>query len=88
MAALSEAEIQGVIDAWPADDTGLPASVRTAVDAWTALTLGPINTAIQNLNDDPALTWQTPTGRGYLKVHKVRTLVAHGVAATAGGPTP
>ena len=41
MAALSEAEIQGVIDAWPADDTGLPASVRTAVDAWTALTLAP-----------------------------------------------
>ena len=88
MAALSEAEIQGVIDAWPADDTGLPASVRTALDAWTALTLGPINTAIRNLNDDPALTWQTPTGRGYLKVHKVRTLVAHGVAAAAGGPTP
>jgi hypothetical protein len=73
--------------AWPADDAGLPGSVQAAVDSWTALTMGPINAAICNLNDDPALTWQTPTGRGHLKVHKARTLVAHGVPAAAGGPT-
>ena len=53
MLALSEAEIQGVIGAWPSDDAGLPASVQTAVDALTALTMGPINAAIRNLNDDP-----------------------------------
>ena len=88
MAALNDAEIQTVLDAWPADDAGLPGSVQTALDSWSGQTLGPINAAITQLNDDPASVFTTPSGRGYLKAHKIRTLVAHGVAATAGGPTP
>ena len=31
MAALTDAEIQTVLDAWPADDAGLPGSVQTAL---------------------------------------------------------
>ena len=46
MAALTDAEIQTVLDAWPADDAGLPGSVQTALDSWTAQTMGPINAAI------------------------------------------
>jgi hypothetical protein len=88
MAALTQAEIQNVLDAWPADDTGLPGSVQVALDSWVALRMEPINTAIAQLNDDPTSAFTTPVGRGYLKSHKVRTLVAHGVAAAAGGPTP
>ena len=88
MAALTDAEIQTVLDAWPADDAGLPGSVQTALDSWTRQTMVPINAAITQLNDDPASVFTTPSGRGYLKAHKVRTLVAHGVAVAAGGPTP
>ena len=88
MAALTDAEIQTVLDAWPADDAGLPGSVQTALDSWTGQTMGPINAAITHLNDDPASAFTTPSGRGYLKAHKIRTLVAHGVAVAAGGPTP
>lgn len=88
MAALNDAEIQSVLDAWPADDAGLPVSVQAALDAWSALTMNPINTAITILNDDPASVFTTPRGRGYLKMNKVRTLVAHGVAVPGGGPTP
>jgi hypothetical protein len=50
--------------------------------------MGPINAAITQLNDDPASAFNTPSGRGCLKAHKVRTLVAHGVSVAAGGPTP
>jgi hypothetical protein len=50
--------------------------------------MGPINSAINALNDDPASVFQTPAGAGYLKMNKVRTLVAHGVAVAGGGPTP
>ena len=88
MAALNDAEIQSVLDAWPAEGTVLPESVQLAVDSWTALTMGPINTAITSLHDDPASVFQTPRGGGYLKLNKVRTLVAHGVAVAGGGPTP
>ena len=88
MAALNDAEIQSVLDAWPADDAGLPVSVQAALDSWSALTMNPINTAITILNDDPASVFTTPRGRGYLKMNKVRTLVAHGVAVPGGGPTP
>jgi hypothetical protein len=88
MAALTDAEIQTVLDAWPADDTGLPGSVQTALDSWSGQLMGPINAAITQLNDDPASVFTTPRGRGYVKAQKVRTLVAHGVAVAAGGPTP
>ena len=84
MAALDDAEIQSVLDAWPADDAGLPVSVQAALDSWSALTMNPINTAITILNDDPASVFTTPRGRGYLKMNKVRTLVAHGVAVPGG----
>ena len=88
MAALTDAEIQTVLDAWPADDAGLPGSVQTALDSWSGQTMVPISATITQLNDDPPEVFTTPRGRGYLKAHKVRTLVAHGVAVAAGGPTP
>ena len=40
------------------------ASAQAALGSWSALTTGPINTAITNLNDDPASVFQTPRGRG------------------------
>ena len=49
MAALTDAEIQTVLDAWPADDAGLPGSVQTALDSWTGQTMGPINAALPKL---------------------------------------
>ena len=88
MAALTDAEVQNVLDAWPTDDANLPVSVQAALDSWKEQTMGPINAAITGLNDDPTSAFTTPAGRGYLKANKLRTLVAHGVAVAGGGPTP
>ena len=88
MAALTDAEVQNVLDAWPTDDEGLPASVQAALDSWKPQTMNPINAAIASLNDDPTSAFTTPAGRGYLKANKLRTLVAHGIAVAGGGPTP
>ena len=78
---LDDADIRLVLDAWPADDVGLPASVRAAFDAWDALRMPAIN-------DDAAVGFLTPRGGGFNKKHKCRTLAVHSVAAPGGGATP
>jgi len=89
MAALTAAEIQTVLDAWPSADDDLPATVRAAFDSWNDLLTPTINAAVQALNDNPASEFTTPGRvRGFNKPHKCRTLAVHGVEATAGGPTP
>ena len=88
MAALSAAEITTVLDTWPSDDADLPATVKAAYDSWSGLRMPAINLAIAALNDDPATGFTTPTRNGFNKPHKCRTLAAHMVEATAGGPTP
>ena len=85
MAALTEAEITQVQDAWPADVEDLPASVRSAYDAWIALNMPAINLAIRALNSDDAVGFQTPRGRGFNKPQKCRALTVRGVPPTAGG---
>ena len=85
---LDDADIRLVLDAWPADDAGLPASVRAAFDAWDALRMPAINDAIRTLNDDAAVGFLTPRGGGFNKKHKCRTLAVHSVAAPGGGVTP
>ena len=87
MAALTPAEIQTVLDAWPSSDDDLPATVKAAFEAWNGLRMPEINVAVQALNDDPASGFTTP-GTRFNKPHKCRTLAAHGVATPAGGPTP
>ena len=87
MAALSTAEIQLSLDAWPADKDDLPASVRATYDSWVALTMGPINAAITALEADPNKGFTTPGGR-VNKPFKCRALTVHGVGTAAGGPTP
>ena len=89
MAALTAAEIQTVLDAWPSSDGDLPGTVRAAFDSWNDLLTPTINAAVQALNDNPASEFTTPGRvRGFNKPHKCRTLAVHGVEATAGGPTP
>ena len=85
--SLAAAEIQTVLDTWPEDDA-LPASVKLLFDGWQELRMPMINAAVQALNDDPTSGFTTPSGRGYHKIHKCRTLTMHGVPVAAGGPTP
>ena len=60
MASLTPAEIQTVLDAWPATDDDLPTTVKTALDAWFALRMPEINVAVQALTADPASGFTTP----------------------------
>ena len=85
--ALTTAEINTVLDTWPEDDA-LPPSVKLLFDGWQELRMPAINAAVQALNDDPTSGFTTPSGRGYHKSHKCRTLTMHGVPVAAGGPTP
>ena len=87
VAALSTAEIQQTLDAWPVDLDALPASVRAACDSWARLRLGPIDLAIRDLDADPNQGFTTPGGR-FTKPLKCRALTVHGVAPPGGGPTP
>ena len=63
MASLTPAEIQTVLDAWPATDDDLPTTVKTAFDAWFALRMPEINVAVQALTADPASGFTTPGRR-------------------------
>ena len=87
MASLTPAEIQTVLDAWPATDDDLPTTVKTAFDAWFALRMPEINVAVQALTADPASGFTTP-GRRLTKLQKCRALAAHGVETPSGGPAP
>ena len=87
MASLTPAEIQTVLDAWPATDDDLPTTVKTAFDAWFALRMPEINVAVQALTADPASGFTTP-GRRLNKLQKCRALAAHGVETPSGGPAP
>jgi hypothetical protein len=80
--SLTTAEIQTVLDTWPEDDA-LPASVKLLFDGWQELRMPMINAAVQALNDDPTSGFTTPSGRGYHKIHKYRTLTMHGVSVAA-----
>jgi hypothetical protein len=87
MAALSSAEMQQALDAWPVDLDALPASVRAACDLWARLRLPAIDLAIRNLDANPNRGFTAPGGR-FPKSHKHWALTVHGTATAGGGPTP
>jgi hypothetical protein len=85
MAALTAAEIDQIVAAWPSDDEGLPASISAAFRGWKAQTLSVINPALQRLNDDVAVGYTTPAPEvQFRKVPKCRMLTANGVAPPLG----
>ena len=85
MAALTAAEIDQIVAAWPDDDADLPASVLAAFRGWSTQTLAVINPALARLNDDATVGWTTPAPNvSFNKTLKCRTLTAHGVAPPLG----
>ena len=85
MAALTAAEIDQIVAAWPDDDAELPASVLSAFRGWKTQTLAVINPALARLNDDETVGWTTPAPAvSFNKNPKCRTLTAHGVAPPLG----
>ena len=85
MAALTAAEIDQIVAAWPDDDAELPASVLSAFRGWMTQTLAVINPALARLNDDETVGWTTPAPAvSFNKNPKCRTLTAHGVAPPLG----
>ena len=85
-AMLPKAEVQSIITSWPADEEELPPSVKATFDAWSELTVAQLRAPLQELHEDPAAAFITPTGRP-TKRTKCITLTAHGVGPP-GGPTP
>ena len=85
MAALTAAEIDQIVAAWPGDDSNLPASVEQAFMGWRAQTLAVINPALLRLNDDATAGYETPAPSALVnKTPKCRILTAHGVTPPLG----
>ena len=85
MAALTAAEIDQIVAAWPGDDSNLPASVEQAFMGWRAQTLSVINPALLRLNDDASVGYETPAPSVSVnKTPKCRILTAHGVTPPLG----
>lgn len=85
MAALTTAEIDSIVAAWPGDDEGLPASIDAALRGWKAQTLTVINPALKRLNDDDGVGYTTPAPSVQVnKPVKCRLLTANGVAPPLG----
>ena len=84
--ALSDEEVTNIISKWPSSSEDLPPSVRTAYEAWTALTVAELQGPIRELHDDPGVEFTTPR-RSFPKHARCVTLTAHGKAPT-GTPVP
>ena len=84
--ALSDEEVTNIISKWPSNSEDLPPSVRTAYEAWTALTVAELQGPIRELHDDPGVDFTTPR-RGFPKHARCVTLTAYGKAPT-GTPVP